>query len=1006
MTASARRYTLLLVDDNPTNLLLLREIIELDLPEVRALTADSAAAGLEIAEQEAIDGAFVDVQMPRMNGLEMCRRLRQRSPTAAIPLVLMTAHQAAPELRAEGLEVGAYDFITQPISNVEMLARIKVMLRLCDNERRSRRDSQPPSRGEPSTQRMRWLTGLLMADDDSCEPEPSLLQQLATVLPDSSPLDAEQFFSQALPHFPHSWQRTLLKLGLLEQVPLALARQLSEINDISGVVAYLQRHELCLRRTLSGEDALSFAASVCQLLRSRAGEVLTGREQQQVYLTAADWFQQQRLIGAALTSLVVGEQYVAVSQLLSQFGLPLLDRPDRAVVVEQLLAIPEERAAQCGWQALFRGTVLLHQRQPDSADWLELAYQRFVATEQERGVLLALSQQLRLSFLLDGDWSRWQERLEPFRELAAQQCPLLEAEERLKVQYALGLAELVYAGRLARTGAILTAALAEARQLQLRPQQVELQQLRVRLALHQGRLLVARTAFEQCLQVADWEGNWPCEQVLLVAELVHAGGDLDSFLIQQQQLAAKGQATTTAAAEPLLHYYEALLVLAQGGQQRAEELVDIALTEVAARPHLLAQSRLLQLRGWLRARVGRAEAARADLEQALALSAQQGSRFSALENLLLAGATWAELEEYERAAAVLQQGAATVEAHQDQRYRPGFMAWSAFVAWQLGHKQSATVLQDAFLAAVSRHKLTCFWGLTPQLLAQLAEICPREEARLDLQSLLRQYTGLVFTADGPVPLLQIHSFGRFQLQLGPKVFDFSAVGHASRQIFALLTLTPDGSISLERLMALLWPESSTSKARSSLDTALARLRKALDDCFGKPVRSRCLPLTKGRLRLQASQIDSTRISALMEQARYHRQRGQAWQAELALQRVAQLWQGELFAGFDLIDALENRRAEFHQLRLEQLELLAQLLYQRDALEPAKIRLQQGLALDPTRDSLIRWLLVIYRRQQDKRSAILLLEKYRAALQQEEYSAEDIAELVEALDEDDLPRQNS
>ena len=67
------QFTLLLVDDNQTNLLLLAKIIEIDLPQVRVLTARSAREGLAICAQEPIDGAFIDVQMPEMSGLEMCR---------------------------------------------------------------------------------------------------------------------------------------------------------------------------------------------------------------------------------------------------------------------------------------------------------------------------------------------------------------------------------------------------------------------------------------------------------------------------------------------------------------------------------------------------------------------------------------------------------------------------------------------------------------------------------------------------------------------------------------------------------------------------------------------------------------------------------------------------------------------------------------------------------------------------------------------------------------------
>ena len=97
ITDSDKQFTLLLVDDNPTNLLLLTKIIELDLPDVRVLTAKSAMEGLELSGREQIDGAFIDVQMPHMSGLDMCRHLNDNPRTNGIPLVLMTAHLALSE---------------------------------------------------------------------------------------------------------------------------------------------------------------------------------------------------------------------------------------------------------------------------------------------------------------------------------------------------------------------------------------------------------------------------------------------------------------------------------------------------------------------------------------------------------------------------------------------------------------------------------------------------------------------------------------------------------------------------------------------------------------------------------------------------------------------------------------------------------------------------------------------------------------------------------------------
>ncbi len=129
--AAKKTPTLLLVDDKPDNLYALRQVIIECLPErCEVLTATTAEDGLAIAVKTHLDGALIDVQMPRVDGIEMCRRLRADAATATVPVILVTAHVADAKLKAKGLEAGAIDFVGKPIDNVELIARIHVMLRI------------------------------------------------------------------------------------------------------------------------------------------------------------------------------------------------------------------------------------------------------------------------------------------------------------------------------------------------------------------------------------------------------------------------------------------------------------------------------------------------------------------------------------------------------------------------------------------------------------------------------------------------------------------------------------------------------------------------------------------------------------------------------------------------------------------------------------------------------------------------------------------------------------
>jgi PAS domain S-box-containing protein len=129
-TPCGTKGILLAVDDEQDFLFVIGELVNAHLPECQVLTASSAQEGLELALEHPVDGILVEVKMPEIGGIEMCRRLKADERTAHIPVILLTAHRATAELKAEGLDAGAEDFIVKPVDNVELVARIKVVLRI------------------------------------------------------------------------------------------------------------------------------------------------------------------------------------------------------------------------------------------------------------------------------------------------------------------------------------------------------------------------------------------------------------------------------------------------------------------------------------------------------------------------------------------------------------------------------------------------------------------------------------------------------------------------------------------------------------------------------------------------------------------------------------------------------------------------------------------------------------------------------------------------------------
>src|SRR5579871_2938770 len=117
----------LVVDDVPANVKLLEARLSAEYFDV--LTASSGAEALSICARAECDIILLDVMMPDMDGFEVCRRLKSNPATHFIPVVMVTALDS-PADRVRGLEAGADDFLTKPVSDIVLIARVRSLTRL------------------------------------------------------------------------------------------------------------------------------------------------------------------------------------------------------------------------------------------------------------------------------------------------------------------------------------------------------------------------------------------------------------------------------------------------------------------------------------------------------------------------------------------------------------------------------------------------------------------------------------------------------------------------------------------------------------------------------------------------------------------------------------------------------------------------------------------------------------------------------------------------------------
>jgi two-component system, cell cycle response regulator len=220
---------ILVVDDLEPNVKLLEVRLTAEYFDVR--TATNGPDALNICERGDCDIVLLDVMMPGMDGFEVCRRLKASASTAHLPVIMVTAlDQPADRLR--GLEAGADDFLTKPVDEVALLARVKslVRLKMLTDELRTRaagtRDMGLTDPGAAAIEDNGLGGRILLVDD-----RPTSSDRLVGSLGSVHTVEIEQSPQQALLRAPDgNYDVIMVSLGLQNFDGLRLCSQLRSLE--------------------------------------------------------------------------------------------------------------------------------------------------------------------------------------------------------------------------------------------------------------------------------------------------------------------------------------------------------------------------------------------------------------------------------------------------------------------------------------------------------------------------------------------------------------------------------------------------------------------------------------------------------------------------------------------------------------------------------------------------------------------------------------------------------
>jgi two-component system cell cycle response regulator len=219
---------ILVVDDVPANVKLLEARLSAEYFDV--VTAMSGPEALAICRSAQCDIVLLDVMMPEMDGFEVCRRLKADPATHHIPVIIVTALDQ-PADRVQGLEAGADDFLTKPVSEIALIARVRslVRLKMAADELRMRALTSKELVRDPLAQMPAEAgrNGRVLFVDD----RPSSYERIAAALTTEHAVDVERDPQEALFHLAEGqYDLIMVSLGLEASDPLRLCSQVRSLE--------------------------------------------------------------------------------------------------------------------------------------------------------------------------------------------------------------------------------------------------------------------------------------------------------------------------------------------------------------------------------------------------------------------------------------------------------------------------------------------------------------------------------------------------------------------------------------------------------------------------------------------------------------------------------------------------------------------------------------------------------------------------------------------------------
>ncbi|MEN8190273.1 MAG: hypothetical protein ABFS19_10535 [Thermodesulfobacteriota bacterium] len=845
-----------------------------------------------------------------------------------------------------------------------------------------------------------WVMGIIIATSGG--PDVNQIQ-----LPDNTIEDnrLDYFQNEILAQIPETLYRPLLQCSLLDEIHLPLAITITGLEDLGTQLDLLCRDNHFLRRLNQKNNLFGFHHLFRDFLRSRAEQLFSPKELQQIRTTACDYYLAKGQIMRGLTIALHSEAYSKMESIVKHHGMPLLAANRNISLLRLLEGVPEERLLKHGWLCLFAGLVYGDVAPQKTLSFLESSRQQLAGDGDEHGELLACSQLIYYHFVVSGRYHTGTTLLARTEELLENHKVHLAPLQVIQAARNLAAGFCFFTGDMKKASAYGDFAINMAVKLGAKNFIASCYFILGYIHLHRGET----SRFLGINEQAQSFLNDPLVSVsnrltLRIMELCHLcmHGRFEHFQYINKSILDQidERVIKQTIAAPYLYLWNGCNQVGKGNLDKAIEFFEsgLSISASAATEHM--RSQLLQWKSYTLVLSGKKQEARTLIKEAARLRQTAGGKFAAILHLILRAAVLIRTDQETEGLEQLEDAIEQAGNLQSPYLQVCGLAQKCFCLFQLNRTDQGQKALNRLLNLMQEADYDYFWGWHPKFVANLLSLAVKHNVQKSFAlNLAQKSLHCSFTDDGQqFFLLQISLLNTTEITLADRKLDIGSLTRNQRNLFGLLAASGKQGISLDHLQLQFWPDSPPEKARKSIDTLHRRLKKSLVKHLGKTGTDH-IELKKGILRLKDYTLDCDTVLDLGKKGLRAMQESKTWQAGCYFTEVFNTFQSpfpaELFQYDRLYDFGEQTSNTFCRFCERQANQLAETGHLDEAIEVV----EKLFSLKLNDDELTRLLYKLYVRAKSPMKANRVLKDYRQSLIRMGFPKEMIEEMVRDLLED-------